>query len=151
MQAIIDQFVAYGPWGMFAAAFLAGSILPFSSEVVLFGLLAAGSPPWTLLACATVGNVAGGMLNYGIGRLGREDWITRYAKVTPEKLERGKRFVHRYGAWAGLLAVVPVIGDLIIVAMGYLRTALVPSLATITISKYARYQFIVSTWLAAHS
>lgn len=150
MQGLIDQLAAYGPWGMFLAALLAGSILPFSSEVVLVGLLAAGANVAGLLVSATAGNVIGGLLNYGLGRLGREEWLVRYLKVTPEKLNRGRRFVRRYGAWAGLLSVVPVIGDLIIVAMGYMRTRVLPSVLTIAVSKYVRYQLIVSAWLAAH-
>lgn len=149
MESLLDGLVVYGPAGMFVAAFLAGSILPFSSEMVLVGLLGAGSDHVLLLVCATAGNVAGGLTNYGIGHLGREEWITRYAKVPPDKLERGKRYVRRFGGWAGLLSIIPVIGDLIVVAMGYLRTPIVLSVLTIAVSKYARYQVIVSTWLAA--
>lgn len=149
MDAIAQFLIDAGPAGMFVAAFLAGSFLPFSSEVVMLGLLGAGSDPMGLLLWGTVGNVLGSMLNYGIGTLGREDWITRYAKVSPEKLRRGRVYVRRYGAWIGLLAWVPVLGELFTVAMGYLRTNVWLSLATISIGKYARYQVLVSTWLYA--
>jgi len=148
MQDLINYLAVYGPAGMFLAAFLAGSILPFSSEIVLLTLLGAGASPVVLLLCGTAGNVLGALLNYWIGTLGREEWITRYAKVSPDKLERGKRYVQRYGAWAGLLSFIPIIGDLIVVAMGYLRTPVLLSVCTITASKYLRYQAIVSAWLA---
>lgn len=148
MQALIDQLIAYGPAGMFVAAFLAGSFLPFSSEVVMVGLLGAGVDPTALLVWGTVGNVLGSVLNYGIGTLGREEWITHYAHVSPEKLERGKGYVQRYGAWAGLLAFLPALGTLIVVAMGYLRTPRLATFLTITGSKYLRYQLIVSAYLA---
>ena len=133
---------------MFISAFLAGSILPFSSEVVMVGLIAAGSPVVEVVACGTLGNIAGGLLNFYIGRLGKEEWIQRFSKIPPAKLEKGKKYVHRYGAWAGLLAWVPVVGDLITVAMGYLRTNVWLSVLTISLCKYLRYQILVSAYLA---
>lgn len=136
---------------MFLSAFWAGSVLPMSSEAVLLALLETGLPPATLLLCATAGNVLGGLVNYGIGSLGKEEWITRYAKVPPEKMQRGMRYVTRYGAWAGLLAWLPVLGSIITVAMGFGRTSLPLSVCTIAFGKYLRYQIIVSTWLAATS
>lgn len=151
MQEAVDFLINAGPAGMFVAAFLAGSVLPFSSELVMFGLMEAGSDPISLLIWGTLGNTLGGMVNYFIGTCGREEWITRYAKVAPEKLERGKRQVRRYGAWAGLLAWVPVVGEVLTVAMGYMRTNLLLSLATIATGKYLRYQVVVSAWLAART
>lgn len=149
MDSVIDFLIEAGPAGMFVAAFLAGSILPFSSELVLVGLLGAGADPIALLVCATAGNVLGGWLNYYIGRLGRQEWISRFTGITPERLERGLKPVRRYGAWMGLLSFVPVVGDLLTVAMGYLRTRPWLSLPAIALGKYARYQAIVSTWTAA--
>ena len=59
MEQFLDLLTNYGPWGMFIAAFLAGSILPFSSEAVMVALLAAGINPWILLMYASVGNSLG--------------------------------------------------------------------------------------------
>ena len=143
MDALVDILVTYGLPGMFVSAFLAGSILPFSSELVMAGLQLAGADPWGLVVWGTLGNTLGGLLNYGIGRLGREEWITRYAKVSPERLERGRRWVHRYGAWAGLLSWLPVVGELITVAMGYLRVNWATSLLTILVGKGLRYYVVV--------
>lgn len=134
---------------MFVAAFLAGSFLPFSSEVVMIGLLAAGADAGDLLLWGTAGNTLGSLFNYGIGSLGREEWITRYAKVQPEKLERGKRWVRRYGAWAGLLAWLPLIGSVITVSMGYLRVRLVYAMITVATGKYIRYYLLVRAYAAA--
>lgn len=139
MDAIIPFLIEYGAWGMFIAGFLSGSILPFSSEVVLVGLLAGGANVWGLVIWGTIGNSLGSYLNYWIGTLGKEEWITRYAGVSPEKLQRGMAYVHKYGAWAGLLSWVPVIGELITVAMGYLRVNKWASMATIVIGKFLRY------------
>ena len=63
---------------MLVAAFLAGSFFPFSSEAVMLALLAAGLDPWQLVVYGTIGNVLGSMFNYGVGHLGRLDWIERY-------------------------------------------------------------------------
>ena len=132
---------------MFVAAFLAGSILPFSSEFVLVGLLAAGASPISLLFWATFGNFLGGMFNYGIASLGKEEWITRFIKVEPEKLERGLGYVRRYGAWMGLLSWVPVLGEVACVALGFMHVNVWKCMATIAIGKYLRYQFLVSAYL----
>ncbi|MGN1354299.1 MAG: YqaA family protein [Alloprevotella sp.] len=161
-----------GPQGMFVAAILAGSVFPFSSEVVMMGLLSAGADPVGLLVWGTAGNVLGSAINYGLGRLGseastprreqsnlfelpsreggrRSQWMVKYAKVSPEKLERGRTYVSKYGAWAGLLAWIPLLGSVVTVAMGFMRTNLLWSFVTIATGKYLRYQIIVSAWLMA--
>ena len=145
---LTDLLTHYGATGMFAAAFLAGSFFPFSSEAVLLALLAAGAPPEALLLSATAGNTLGSLFNYGVGSLGREEWITRYTKVSPEKPERGKRWVRRYGAWVGLLAWLPLLGSVITVAMGFLRVPLVYGMVLIGLGKYVRYWIIVRCWIA---
>lgn len=139
MDAIIPFLIEYGALGMFIAGFLSGSILPFSSEVVLVGLLAGGANVWGLVIWGTIGNSLGSYVNYLIGTLGKEEWITKYTGVSPDKLQRGMKYVHKYGAWAGLFSWVPVIGELITVAMGYLRINQLASVATIVIGKFLRY------------
>ena len=196
MGDLTTWLTAAGPMGMFVAAVLAGSVFPFSSEVVMMGLLSAGADPVGVLIWGTVGNVLGSVINYGIGRLlGREEtttrreqsnlfelpsreggrrsqpttrreqsnlfelpsreggrrsqWIVKYAKVSPEKLERCRTYVSKYGAWAGLLAWIPLLGSLVTVAMGFMRTNPLWSFVTIATGKYLRYQIIVSAWLMA--
>lgn len=151
MEWLSDALVAAGPVGMFLAAFLAGSFFPFSSEVVMIALLEAGGDSTSLLIWGTAGNVLGGMFNYGVGSLGKEEWIVRRLKVSPERLERGRRSVRRFGAWAGLLSWLPILGSVITIAMGYLRTNLWLSIVSIAAGKYVRYQVLVSAWLAART
>lgn len=148
MDVFIELLVTYGGVGMFVAAFLAGSFFPFSSEAVLLGLLAAGGNPGELLICSTVGNTLGSLFNYGVGSLGKEEWLTQRLKVTPEKMEKGKRVVRRYGVWAGLLAWTPLLGSVITIAMGYLRVPIVYGMTTIAIGKYVRYWVLVRAYLA---
>lgn len=111
MDAIIDFLINYGYWGMLIAAFLAGSILPFSSEAVMFGLLAAGLQPVPLVIYGTIGNVAGSMFNYVIGRMGRLDWIEHYLHVKKKSLDKAERFMAGHGAWIGFFVFIPVFGD----------------------------------------
>lgn len=143
MQTVADFLISYGYAGMFLAAFLAASILPFNSELVIVALFKMGLGFGPLLFWAALGNTLGGLLNYGIGLLGKEEWITKYAKVPPDKLQRGMAYVKRYGWWAGLLSWVPIIGDLITVALGYLRVNVALSVASMTIGKTARYWLIL--------
>ena len=66
IEAIMTFLVSYGYMGMLIAAFLAASILPFSSEAVMVGLQAAGLDPVALIAYGTIGNVLGSMFNPSI-------------------------------------------------------------------------------------
>ena len=143
MQAFLDFLIAHGDVGMFIAAFLAGTVFPFASEAVLLGLLAAGADGVSLLLWGTAGNVLGGLFNYWIGSLGKEEWIERYAKVKPEKLHSGLEKVRRWGSLAGFLGWVPVLGSVLTVSLGFLRCNLPLSLLFLAIGKFLRYAVIV--------
>ena len=135
--------VSYGYMGMLIAAFLAASILPFSSEAVMVGLQAVGLDPVALIAYGTIGNVLGSMFNYTIGRLGTMEWIEKYLHVKKEDLDKAHKFMAGKGAWMGLLSVIPVIGDVITVALGLMRANVVIVVISVTISKLARYMLLV--------
>lgn len=143
MEAIMTFLVSYGYMGMLIAAFLAASILPFSSEAVMVGLQAAGLDPVALIAYGTIGNVLGSMFNYKIGRLGKMEWIEKYLHVKKEDLDKAHKFMAGKGAWMGLLSVIPVIGDVITVALGLMRANVVIVVISVTISKLARYMLLV--------
>ena len=139
MDAIIAFLIDWGYWGMLLSAFLAGSFFPFSSEAVMLGLLAAGLKPWPLILYATVGNVMGGLFNYGIGHMGRMDWIEKYLHVKPESLNKAQRFMAGHGAWMGFFAFLPIIGSAITIVLGLMRSNLFISTISITAGKFARY------------
>jgi|SRR5574344_336888 membrane protein YqaA with SNARE-associated domain len=139
MEYIVAFLLKYGYGGMFAASFLAGSFFPFSSEAVMTGLRLAGLSVWPLVGFATVGNTLGGLFNYGVGRLGKEEWIYHLFRVKAERMEQSERFVHRYGAWMGLLSWLPILGSVITIAMGTLRINIWKSTTTIMVGKAARY------------
>ena len=138
MDSIIAFLMDWGYMGMALSAFLAASILPFSSEAVMVGLLAAGLDMWALVAWGTVGNVLGSLFNYGIGRLGKMEWIEKYLHTKPEDLDRARRFMGGRGAWMGLFSCIPVIGDVITIVLGLMRANLTIFIVSVTISKLAR-------------
>ncbi len=143
MDAIIHLLVSYGDWGLLVAAFLAGSIIPFPSEAVLLAFLALGLDPVWLVVFATIGNTLGGLANYGIGRLGKPEWIERWLHVKPHQLERARRVMGGWGAWAGLLAVLPFVGGPVTVVLGLMRANLLISTVSMTFSKCLRYVILV--------
>lgn len=142
MGVLTQLLIEYGYWGMFLAALLAGSILPFGSEPVMMGLIAAGLDPWGLIIYATIGNVLGSILNYYIGTLGNVKWIEKYLHIDHQKMEKATAIMTRYGPWSGFLAFLPVIGDAISVVLGVVRANMWISFCTFTIGKIVRYLII---------
>ena len=143
MDALIQLLTEYGYLGMLAAAFLAGSFFPFSSELVMVGLMAAGLDPFLLVVYGTVGNVLGSVFNYGVGYMGRIDWIEKYLHVRKEKLERTGRFLAGRGAWMGILAFLPILGSVVTIVLGLMRANMTITFISITIGKFLRYLLLV--------
>ena len=143
MDIILNLLLSYGYVGMLVASFIAGSFFPFSSEAIMVGLQAAGLDPVMLIIYGTIGNVLGSMFNYTIGRMGKMEWIEKYLHVKKEDLDKAHKFMAGRGAWMGLLSVIPVIGDVITVALGLMRANVVIVAISVTISKLARYVLLV--------
>lgn len=143
MDVIVDFFLNYGYWGMLVGAFLAGSFFPFSSEAVMLGLLAAGLEPWPLVIYGTIGNVLGSFFNYGVGRMGRLDWLEKYCHVKKESLDKAQRFMGGRGAIMGFFAFLPLLGSAITILLGYTRANVPISLTSITIGKFLRYWLLI--------
>lgn len=136
----------WGLVGLFLAAFLAATILPFSSEAVLLAMAAAGGGLLPLFVAATAGNTLGGLVNYGIGRWIPEDRVVKWLRIDTGKAERWRTMVDRRGAWAALLCWLPVIGDPIALALGLFRAPFVPCAVLMLIGKAARYAVLL--WIA---
>lgn len=143
MSAFLALLESWGYWGMLVSAFIAGSVFPFSSEAVLTALLLAGLDPIQLFFFASVGNIAGSMFNYGVGSLGKMEWIEKYLHVERSKVERAAHWMERYGAWIGILCFLPILGSVIAVTLGFTRANPWLSLLTISIGKVARYAILV--------
>ena len=143
MDVVITFLTQYGYWGMLVAAFLAGSFFPFSSEAVMVGLMATGLDPWLLMIYGTAGNVLGSVFNYGVGRMGKMEWIEKYLHVGKKDLDKARRFMAGRGAWMGFFAFLPVLGSAITIALGLMRANIVISFIAITIGKIFRYIILI--------
>lgn len=131
--------------GLFAASFLAATILPFPSEVMLAGLLLAGDFPWpVLLAVATAGNVLGSVVNWSLGRFLLHFRDRRWFPVKPESYARMERWFARWGVWLLLLAWLPVVGDPLTVVAGALRVNLALFVLLVGLGKLGRYAALVA-------
>lgn len=143
MDSALLFLLDYGYAGMFIAAFLAGSILPFSSEALLILFVRMGLDPVLTILCATLGNTAGSMTCYWIGHLGNMERIERWLKVKPEKLAKAERFIHGRGAWMAFFSFLPVIGDGIAIVLGLMRANLPITIFSMTMGKLLRYVLLV--------
>ena len=117
----MDILIAWGYIGVFIASFLAATVLPFSSEVVLTGVLVAGATYWPCIIAATVGNFLGGMSCYYLGRLGKIEWIEKYLKLDRAKIDRVQKWIEGKGSIMAFFVFLPGVGDFIAVALGYMR------------------------------
>lgn len=143
MDAIVQFFVEWGYIGLFLSALVAGSILPFSSEVVFTILVQMGADPTVALISASIGNTAGGLICYWLGWLGNMQWIERWLKIDHAKMDRVDRFVRRYGAWMGVFGVLPWVGEAIIVLLGLMRANVYLTTFTMFVGKFVRYLLIL--------
>lgn len=119
---MLDWLIEYGYIGLFLAAFLAATILPFGSEFVFVALIAAGLDGWTCVVVASIGNWLGGMTNYYLGRLGKTEWIEKYLNVKKEKIDKIQHWLQGKGAAMAFFSFLPFVGDVIAIALGYMRS-----------------------------
>lgn len=143
MDSLTELLISGGYWGMLVAAFLAGSFFPFSSEAVMLALLAAKLDAWQLIVFGTIGNVLGSVVNYGVGHMGKLEWIERYLHVSKKSLERAKRFMGGHGAWMGFFAFLPLLGSAITIVLGLMRANIPVTFLSITAGKFLRYVLLV--------
>lgn len=131
--------------GLFFTAFIAATLLPAQSELLLSGMALSGRyDPALLLLSATAGNTLGSMVNWLLGR-GIERFRDRpWFPFKPDAIERAERSYARWGIWSLLLSWAPFIGDALTLAAGLLRTPLHVFLPLVIIAKGGRY--VVLLW-----
>lgn len=128
-----------GLLGLFIGLFLAATVVPFSSDALYLAILAATGDPVSCLVVGTLGNWLGSVATYWIGWLAKWEWLEKWFKVRPETLARQKERIDRYGYWLALLAWVPLIGDIIALALGFYKTRPLLSGIFLLIGKFARF------------
>ena len=135
----MEYFAELGYFGLFVAAFLAATILPLSSEIVLGAMLLNGLSPIALIIVATTGNVLGSLTNYGLGYWVSLGLIKKWLKISEEEFVRAEQRFERYGLISLCFAWVPVIGDPLTVVAGVLRIRLFWFVVLVTGGKLMRY------------
>jgi len=132
-----------GLWGLFVSAFLSATILPGSSEVVLIALLTAHPElAWTAFGVALTGNLIGAMLTFGMGWGARQGY-NRFSRVKWQLDERQMQRLNRWGPPALFLSFVPLAGDALVLAAGWLRLPPLYSAVWIALGKGFRYLLVV--------
>ncbi len=135
----MEGLLELGYFGLFIGAFLAATLVPFSSDVLLVGMLAVGGSPVMTVIMASLGNWAGGITTYWLGRLGKWEWIERWFKVTREKLEGQKAKVDRWGSLLAFLTWLPIVGDLTAIALGFYKVNFARTALFMAIGKSLRF------------
>jgi len=138
----MEYFTELGYLGLFLSSFLAATILPLSSEVVLTALLLTDLPPIALVVIATTGNVLGSLTNYALGYWVSLEVIKKWLKISEEHfVQAEKRFV-KYGLFSLCFAWVPIIGDPLTLIAGVLRIRLLWFIILVTAGKLMRYMVV---------
>jgi len=127
-------------WSLFLSAFLSSTLLPGSSEALLVTYLSQDFDPRMLLLVATAGNTLGGISSWLLGY-----WlIIKYPDAVPKKLNpQSIERLRRWGWPVLLLSWMPVIGDPLCLAAGWLRLNIYLSIFAIALGKFIRYSLIV--------
>lgn len=133
---------------LFGSAFLAATILPFYSEVVLFALLREGGDPSTLVVVATLGNTLGAVVNWVLGRYLLHFRDRRWFYFSAAQIDKAQRWFQRYGFWSLLMAWMPIGGDALTLIAGILNVRLWLFLILVGTGKALRYVSVVylSAW-----
>lgn len=135
--------------GLFFIAFLAATLVPAYSEVVVAGLLAAGYDPWAIWSWATAGNTLGAAVNWVLGRYLLHFQDRRWFPFRPDNLGRAQRWFQRYGVWSLLMAWAPIGGDALTFIAGLMRVRFDVFFILTGIGKGARYAILLGlvSWI----
>ena len=134
--------------GLFAAAFVAATLVPFQSEIIFVAMqVTAAAPIWALVVVASIGNTLGSFVNYAVGvAIKRFETHPRFP-FTPAQMVRAEGWFARWGVWTLLLSWAPV-GDVITVMAGVMRTPFWMFALLVSIAKTGRY--VVLALLTSH-
>ena len=143
---MINLMSEYGYWGMGVLAFLSGSIVPITSEVLLVFFLSVGLNAVALTLVASFGNTLGGITCFFMGRIVSKEKAVAFFKITPRRMQRADRIIQRYGYWAASISFVPVLGETLLVMLGIMRVSWWRVAIVMAVGKLIRYAFIIFSY-----
>ena len=135
----MDFLTEWGLFGLFISSFLSATVIPFSSEFVLSFMILNGFDIYLTILIATIGNWFGGLSSYLIGRLGKWTIIEKYFAVDKNKIFKFKLKVDRFGSVLAFFSWLPIIGDVIALSLGFLRTNFILVSIWMLLGKILRY------------
>jgi membrane protein YqaA with SNARE-associated domain len=142
----MELFGDLGYLGLFLGTFLAATVVPFSSDFLIIGVLVAGANPLLAFILATVGNWLGGLTSYYLGHLGKWEWIEKWLRVKEESLNKHKSKIEKYGSLIALLSWAPFVGDIFAIGLGFYRVDFLKSAVFMFIGKALRFAFWIGLY-----
>jgi len=131
-------------WELFGGAFLAATVVPFLSEVMLTAAYANDPKAWALLwLAASVGNTLGAIVNWGFGRWALASKDKEWFPFKGKKLDRATRWFQRWAIWSLLLAWMPIVGDVLTFVAGTFKVNIWLFILLVGFGKTARYGFVI--------
>lgn len=127
---------------LFSMSFLAATLLPGNSEVLVAIMPSRGYNVWLVLLVATAGNYLGALINYCIGKYGRDFFFTRFMNVESEKLQRAENIFKRWGVPVLFFSWIPIIGDPLTVVGGVLNVNIYRFTVWVVLGKALRYLIV---------
>ncbi len=149
MPDLSQMLIQWGYPGLFIATAMSGSIVPFSSEIILVTLIYLGLDPFLCILWATLGNTLGGMSCYYMGYCGQLRWIERYLHVNPGKLETMQKRLQKRGAYMAFFSFLPAIGEVIAISLGVMRSSPLLTVTSMCLGKLIRYLILTIPLLYA--
>lgn len=135
------MFESWALWGLFTSAFISSTIAPGGSEAVLALMVSENQQPVKLLVMvASIGNTLGALTTWGLGLLTAKKYPVDEVFDHPKK--KSVALVKKYGIWALLFSWLPVVGDGLCFAGGWLKLPIVISCLAIFVGKIIRYAFV---------
>jgi len=128
---------------LFSSAFLAATLFPFYSEVMLFALIRQGESAWLLIVVASLGNTLGAVVNWVLGRFLLQYQDRRWFYFKPEQVAKAQSWYQRYGIWSLLFAWLPIGGDALTFIAGVMRVRLMIFIVLVGFGKTCRYIVIL--------
>ena len=128
---------------LFFISFLAATVLPFSSELTLAGLISTSNyDNLLLLVFASFGNVLGSVFNWGLGFYARNLTIKKWFPFKETQIERSSKWFSKFGKWSLLFAWLPIVGDPLTFVAGLLRVRFLDFIILVAIGKVSRYLIV---------
>lgn len=146
VDLIIEFLKDYGYFGMGLLAFLSGSVLPITSEVLLVFFLKLGLNAVGITLVATLGNTFGGITCFMMGYLTNKQRVQKRFKISEKRMKRADILIQKYGYWTALISFVPLIGETLLVMLGVMRVNKYKVVAVMTAGKLIRYAFITISY-----